>query len=180
MSPLVLRTVEYLVLPPGGPLLVLLLAILLYGWGRFLAFVLLLVGALSLYAASTPKLAHHLMARLEGGLAPLRTAPEGAQAIVVPGAGHHDGLGALRCRAQRRQPPLQAGHQMMSKLRCAGRIQAQRPHQEQHKRQEPAPAVQQDGQQQDQQRPAGRQHQVFDGPEDEGRHQATPRACRSA
>ena len=87
MSPLVLRTVEYLVLPPGGPLLVLLLAILLYGWGRFLAFVLLLVGALSLYAASTPKLAHHLMARVEAGLVPLRTAPEGAQAIVVPGAG---------------------------------------------------------------------------------------------
>ena len=87
MSPLLVRAVEYLVLPPGGPLLLLLLAILLYGWGRFVAFVLLLAGALSLYAASTPKAAHYVMSRLERGLAPLEAVPAEAQAIVVPGAG---------------------------------------------------------------------------------------------
>lgn len=87
MSPLLVRTVEYLLLPPGGPLVLLLLAILLYGWGRFLAFVLLLAAALSLYAASTPRLAHQLGARLEAGLIPLEAVPPQAQAIVVPGAG---------------------------------------------------------------------------------------------
>ncbi len=87
MSPLLVRALEYAVLPPGGPLLLLLLAILFYGWGRFLAFLLLLAGALGLYASSIPKVAHFLAARMESGLAPLRAVPVDAQAIVVPGAG---------------------------------------------------------------------------------------------
>jgi len=85
---LLTRIAEDLVLPPGGPLLLLILGLLLWR-RRTAAFVFAATGTLLLYLSAVPAVGYGLVHSLERrypALDPARTQTRGAGAIVVLGA----------------------------------------------------------------------------------------------
>ncbi len=115
------RLIEMLILPPGGPLLLILLAALLWrgrfkAWGRGL----LLTAVLSLYLLSTPWLAHLLAQGLQPAapLAETQLQADVADAIVVL-AGPDAYLDAPEYGGDT------AGPQMLTRLRYAAHLQRQ-------------------------------------------------------
>ena len=88
MDPVLARkALAALVLPPGGPLLVVLAGLLLLRWRPRLGAVLAWLGALALLALSLPLVAHALVRTIDSG-EPLDAAQaRDAQAIVILGGG---------------------------------------------------------------------------------------------
>ena len=91
MSVDLIRTLDTLLLPPGGPILVIMAGLLLWRWRRWsLAF--LSFGLSMLYLFSTPYVAALLMAPLEvyGALTDADLEETPAQAILVLGGGRYE------------------------------------------------------------------------------------------
>ncbi len=87
-----IRLIESWLMPPGGVLLILVLALLLANGLRRFAWFLVLVATLMLYLLSTPWLSHQLATRLEV-IPPLQEVPvvgeDERAAIVVLGGGRY-------------------------------------------------------------------------------------------
>ncbi|MEA3410877.1 MAG: YdcF family protein [Pseudomonadota bacterium] len=86
MSITFVRLIELLVLPPGGPLLLLLLGILIAGGWRFLGMAFITLGTAALYLACSPAVSHALVDFMQTRYPPFNDLPGTADAIVVLGA----------------------------------------------------------------------------------------------
>ncbi len=91
MSVELIRTLDALILPPGGPILVILAGLLFWRWRRW-SLLLLASGLAALYLLSTPYVAALLMAPIEpyGALTDAELQATPAQAILVLGGGRYD------------------------------------------------------------------------------------------
>jgi uncharacterized SAM-binding protein YcdF (DUF218 family) len=78
-----------LILPPGGPLMLIVLGLLLIAPLPVIGYSLAITGAASLYLLSTPAVAHRLIDSLQSRYAILRAVPADAQVIVVLGGGRN-------------------------------------------------------------------------------------------
>lgn len=93
MEIIITRSIEAWLLPPGGLLLVFILGFYLLRKHKRTGITLLGAALLSLYALSTPFVAHRLLAWAESypALTPEVSNAEGAQAIVLLGGGRYSG-----------------------------------------------------------------------------------------
>ncbi len=81
--------VALLILPPGGPLLLIVLGLLVLAPLPIAGYSLVALGAVILYLLSTPAVAYRLVNSLQAQYAVLTDVPPDAQAIVVLGGGRN-------------------------------------------------------------------------------------------
>lgn len=81
------RLVEYLITPPGGALLLLIIGLLIRKSRRGLSVFLMYFAFFTLYIGSIPAVSNILMHSFAGRYAPLSEVPQSAEAIVVLGGG---------------------------------------------------------------------------------------------
>ncbi len=91
MSVELIRTLDALILPPGGPILVILAGLLLWRWRRW-SLLFLASGLAALYLLSTPFVAALLMAPIEpyAALTDAELETTSAEAILVLGGGRYE------------------------------------------------------------------------------------------
>jgi uncharacterized SAM-binding protein YcdF (DUF218 family) len=85
----VVYLIASLILPPAGPLLLIVLGLLLLVWLPIVGYSLAVLGAACLYVLSTPAVALALMNSLQSRYAVSTEIPADAQAIVVLGGGRN-------------------------------------------------------------------------------------------
>ncbi len=81
------RLVEFLITPPGGALLLLIIGLLIRKSRRGLSVFLMYFAVFTLYVGSIPAVSNILMHSFAGRYAPLTEVPQSAEAIVVLGGG---------------------------------------------------------------------------------------------
>ena len=95
MSISFIRLIELLVLPPGGPLLLIMLGILIVGGWRFFGMMFITFGTAMLYLACSPAVSHALVDFMQTRYPPFNHLAGAAEVIVVLGAHGEPGTDAF-------------------------------------------------------------------------------------
>ena len=83
------QLVSALILPPGGPLFLIILGLLAARWHRRFARIAVIAGVALLYLFSMPLVAYSLLDRLQDPYAPIQPQDVTGDRLVVLGAGRH-------------------------------------------------------------------------------------------